>query len=491
VTVVNHGTIEANVSRRSLSFKAAVTNAGTMRAVNNSTLDLVRLQVDPQGYVAGDPLATISIAGDLVGGTQSHERFAPWSAVLFDGSGTAEAPQTLEALSGDLGPDAEGFRQNFALSELALSNSTYLRLVDESDNAAPGGAEAVYVNSLKIPSGATLDLNGLHLYVRAAEVAGVVVGGAVTPIADGGPMVFGLPASGSIAVGGEVDAWTFSAGKGDTLRVVVNPGSTRPGSFVPYVGYVRAQLLGPDGTNLAQAASNVWGGVLTLPDTTLPADGVYRLEVRARDDRSTSVGNYLLTVTRTAIGEPAPPPPPDPTRNPWHNYEEPGDVDGSGDVAALDVLVLINHLNEHGARRLPTPDSPDTAPPPYLDTNNDGHLRPLDALLVINLLNRRGRGQAEGEGTADSDADAMIEPEPLRTAAPQNSLDAAPATAIPGDSRQRDHAAYSVPASHATANLSPDWHARLWSELEGELDELDSVLSAIAHKVVDSQIGSA
>jgi len=257
------------------------------------------------------------------------------------------------------------------------------------------------------------------------------------------------------------------------------------------VGYVRVQLLGPDGTSLAQAASNVWGGVLTLPDTTLPADGVYRLEVRARDDRSTSVGSYLLTVTRTAIGEPAPPPPPDPTRNPWHNYEEPGDVDGSGDVAALDVLVLINHLNEQGARRLPTPDSPDTAPPPYLDANNDGHLRPLDVLLVINLLNRRGRGQAEGEGRADSDAGATVEPESIRMATAPNPFGGASATVALTDGRQGDDAPVGVPASHAASALSPDWHARLWAELDGELDELDSVLSAIAHEVLDARIGSA
>ena len=40
--------------------------------------------------------------------------------------------------------------------------------------------EALYVNTLIVPSGATLNLDGLHLYARTEQVNGTIVqGGAV------------------------------------------------------------------------------------------------------------------------------------------------------------------------------------------------------------------------------------------------------------------------------------------------------------------------
>ncbi len=58
-----------------------------------------------------------------------------------------------------------------------------------------------------------------------------------------------------------------------------------------------------------------------------------------------------------------------------------------GAVTPLDALVVINHLNAHGASM------PDGTPP-SIDVNHDNQASPLDALLVINHINS-GRGEGE------------------------------------------------------------------------------------------------
>lgn len=83
--------------------------------------------------------------------------------------------------------------------------------------------------------------------------------------------------------------------------------------------------------------------------------------------------------------------------NPWHNAANPVDVDGSGDVSALDVLLVINELNIGGPRRLgdliATAEGEDPARHlPMVDVNGDEFLTPADALNVINFLNN-GEGE--------------------------------------------------------------------------------------------------
>ncbi len=91
--------------------------------------------------------------------------------------------------------------------------------------------------------------------------------------------------------------------------------------------------------------------------------------------------------------------------NPWHNRLVPGDVDGDFRVTPLDALMVINSLNREGSRKLDTllfsgnsagegeATSVAASPIQMLDVNNDGYLSPIDALQIINLLN-----QGEGEG---------------------------------------------------------------------------------------------
>ncbi len=79
----------------------------------------------------------------------------------------------------------------------------------------------------------------------------------------------------------------------------------------------------------------------------------------------------------------------------WQNPVDNADANGDGEVAPNDALLIINELNQHGSRALPThpalrqihSQSPLDATV-YWDVNGDGSLSPIDVLLVIDQLNR-------------------------------------------------------------------------------------------------------
>ncbi len=79
----------------------------------------------------------------------------------------------------------------------------------------------------------------------------------------------------------------------------------------------------------------------------------------------------------------------------WHNADYPLDVDGTGRVGPLDVLMIANYLNANvGNWELPPVQF---SPPRYFDVNGDGRGTPHDALLVINYIERQRTQGAEGE----------------------------------------------------------------------------------------------
>ncbi len=102
------------------------------------------------------------------------------------------------------------------------------------------------------------------------------------------------------------------------------------------------------------------------------------------------------------------------------NLAKPQDSNDDGQVTALDALVVINAINRTmGGAPLVDPNAYS------MDVSGDGVLTPLDALLIINLLNQpAGTSAGEGEGQAnqmlldqelpytsgpDSDADDLME----------------------------------------------------------------------------------
>ncbi len=75
------------------------------------------------------------------------------------------------------------------------------------------------------------------------------------------------------------------------------------------------------------------------------------------------------------------------TLHPWQNPVLPYDVSNDGHVAPLDVLILINDINAHGTRSLPIVPSGPSYLPPYLDPSGDDGIAPADVLIVINYIN--------------------------------------------------------------------------------------------------------
>ncbi len=97
-------------------------------------------------------------------------------------------------------------------------------------------------------------------------------------------------------------------------------------------------------------------------------------------------------------------------RYPWYNAISPFDVNRDGRVSPLDALLVINRLNRESDRTLP---STNPLAQLFYDTNRDGAISPIDVLLIINELNGRS-GSAEGEqdvqvvDTAFADIDSTL-----------------------------------------------------------------------------------
>jgi hypothetical protein len=91
------------------------------------------------------------------------------------------------------------------------------------------------------------------------------------------------------------------------------------------------------------------------------------------------------------------------TAHPWHNGLWPLNVNDDELVTPIDALLIINALNRGEAGRLLFERTRPLSGPFY-DVNRDGFLSPADVLQVINYLNRdRGTGLA-GEAEAGGEA---------------------------------------------------------------------------------------
>ncbi|HND54122.1 MAG TPA: dockerin type I domain-containing protein [Pirellulaceae bacterium] len=95
----------------------------------------------------------------------------------------------------------------------------------------------------------------------------------------------------------------------------------------------------------------------------------------------------------------------------WRNPRNSFDVNDDRFVSPIDILLVVNYINTHGAGALPLPPDGPLAPPPYYDVNGDNFVSPVDALLIINYLNGRGRGgSGEAEGESEGvDADLGLD----------------------------------------------------------------------------------
>lgn len=73
----------------------------------------------------------------------------------------------------------------------------------------------------------------------------------------------------------------------------------------------------------------------------------------------------------------------------WTNADNHVDVNRDRFVNPIDALIIINHLNRSGTRSFGTPAENEAYMQHAVDTNGDSNLNATDALVVINYLNRR------------------------------------------------------------------------------------------------------
>ncbi|MGP0064470.1 MAG: beta strand repeat-containing protein, partial [Isosphaeraceae bacterium] len=171
-----------NVNLRTYTNGSDYPLGGSLVETGNAPMNVDgALTINGQGGLSVSTNSTLQVSGNLLGNTTNAAGFNPIGTVVLDSaSGTGNPPQLLEAMSQDLGNVAAGFNQNFAYGTLQLTANTFVELVDNADNAPGGTPEALYVNDLIVPAGATLNLDGLHLYARTEQISGtLIVGGAV------------------------------------------------------------------------------------------------------------------------------------------------------------------------------------------------------------------------------------------------------------------------------------------------------------------------
>ena len=240
---------------------------------------------------------TLSVSGDLLSAAALPVQYTPRGTVILDGQGTAGLPQLLGAMSADRGNTPAAFENNFGYGVLDIANNTYVQLTNQVQNQSGVGIKAVYVNSLIIEPGATLDLNGLSLYARAAQLGGTVMGGTVSQAPASGPIALGTPTPGAISTAGELAEWTLFGRGGESVTVIVNSGSGgAPPPASPTLDWAQVQILDSAGNALSTATNATAGQVVALTIVSLPADGTYRVQVRASASNAASTGNYMITV---------------------------------------------------------------------------------------------------------------------------------------------------------------------------------------------------
>ena len=165
------------------------------------------LQFDGLKYLRTDTTTELRILGSLTGTTSNADLFAANGMLTMVG-GVSDEPRLLEVMGRDRGASATGFVRNFAYGGIQLE-AAIVRLVDTADNSAGASLEALYVDTLIVPAGSVLDLNGIPVYARVAQLDGSVLNGTVILLSESGVLSLNTATSGTIATPNEVDEWTF------------------------------------------------------------------------------------------------------------------------------------------------------------------------------------------------------------------------------------------------------------------------------------------
>ena len=304
-TFDNEGALTKSAGTGTSSFQPGVVfndNGTTSVTVASGTLSLNgSVSLDAAVAIASAPSATLLLSGGVTGTTRNADLFKPLGSLMIQGPGSAVSPELLEVMSQDLGNDLAGFQGNFHYSAItvasgALTSGSSTGLTTRRAAPAPGGSM-----STRWPfARRDLDLNELAVYTRESQVTGTVINGTLKQVVSGGPIAFGEAVPGTIATAGQVDSWTFSGRAGTRVTVELTPATPRRQQLlIPYLEFARVSLLDPNNNLLATANDASPGDLLTLPDVSLPVDGVYTIQTAASLPEGT--GHYLVSAYSAVI----------------------------------------------------------------------------------------------------------------------------------------------------------------------------------------------
>jgi hypothetical protein len=171
-TWTNNGTLR--VANGTLNV-GSVAGAGTTTVKDNGNLVIYPGCTLQTGNFSMSPSATLTV-GNWQGGSldlskdftfsQTDPAKCNWDPnTTLQMSGGGAQQQSLEVGGRDYSLSSTGFSSNFNLPALNLAGAgTYVNLVDNIDNGHRPPREALYVDSLNVPAGTTLNLNTIHLY---------------------------------------------------------------------------------------------------------------------------------------------------------------------------------------------------------------------------------------------------------------------------------------------------------------------------------------
>jgi VCBS repeat-containing protein len=208
------------------------------------------------------------------------------------------------------------------------------------------------------------------------------------------------------------DATSIVAGSTKNINVLSNDSDT-DGNNTINASSVRIITLPSSGTAIVQTNGSI--------DYTAPSGFTGRVTFTYAVSDTTGDESSAATVTVNVVNS---------------LYQNPAvglnfDVNADGFISPIDALIVINDLNRNGTRLL----SPTAfVPPPFLDVNGDGAVGPIDVLQVINFLNRRA-SQGEGESILVSapaiSTESPASPEWLITTRTTNKPNSSEAVIVP------------------------------------------------------------
>ncbi|MFO0869992.1 MAG: peptidylprolyl isomerase [Pirellulales bacterium] len=314
------------------------------------------------------------------------------TTALLEGTSAITATQTLQGLVSDpstpldvivdtLAPDT----MTFVPPSAAGAGVEFRYDFQHPEEQANG--EGVHYSLKSAPAGATIDPpSGVLTWTPTALQVGT----------------HGIEVTFTDAAGNS-RSQTLSVTVNDALSVTFDVSSLVE-SGAPAIGTARVSN-SERGTPIVVSLSSS-----NIADATVPAEVIIPAGQSSVNFTVSAIDNTLRqghrTVTITAMANGYPPVQrsldllDDETLFPWHNSQQPEDVNHDGTVAPVDALHVINEINENGSRTLPVTVE---TPSHFLDVSQDGNLGPIDALIVITFLNFGESSEGEAEPAAEPD----------------------------------------------------------------------------------------